>query len=156
MLLNSIASSDGARRNRTRVGRGMGSGLGKTCGRGHKGQKSRSGGFHKVGFEGGQMPIQRRLPKRGFNTNASKKKSRVSLGLSVLNKLAEENLKNDITILVMKKNHLIPKNTKILKFYKSEDFNNKKINFSNSNDIILSVGVKKQFEKNGNNSAFSQ
>ena len=66
MLLNSITSPDGARRNRTRVGRGMGSGLGKTCGRGHKGQKSRSGGFHKVGFEGGQMPIQRRLPKRGF------------------------------------------------------------------------------------------
>ena len=127
MLLNSITSPDGARRNRTRVGRGMGSGLGKTCGRGHKGQKSRSGGFHKVGFEGGQMPIQ----------------------------LSDENLKNDITILVMKENHLIPKNTKILKFYKSEDFN-KKINFSNSNDIILSAGVKKQFEKSGNNNALSQ
>ena len=69
--------------------------------------------------------------------------------------LSEENLKNDITILVMKENHLIPKNTKILKFYKSEDFN-KKINFSNSNDIILSAGVKKQFEKSGNNNALSQ
>ena len=156
MLLNSIASSDGARRNRTRVGRGMGSGLGKTCGRGHKGQKSRSGGFHKVGFEGGKMPIKRRLPKRGFNTDASKKKSRVSLRLSVLNKLTEENLKNDITILVMKENHLISRNTKILKFYKSEDFNNKKISFSDSNDIILSAGVRKQFKKNDNNSAFSQ
>ena len=155
MLLNSITSPDGARRNRTRVGRGMGSGLGKTCGRGHKGQKSRSGGFHKVGFEGGQMPIQRRLPKIGFNTDASKKIYQVSLRLSVLNKLSEENLKNDITILVMKENHLIPKNTKILKFYKSEDFN-KKINFSNSNDIILSAGVKKQFEKSGNNNALSQ
>ena len=155
MLLNSITSPDGARRNRTRVGRGMGSGLGKTCGRGHKGQKSRSGGFHKVGFEGGQMPIQRRLPKRGFNTDASKKIYQVSLRLSVLNKLSEKNLKNDITILVMKENHLIPKNTKILKFYKSQDFN-KKINFSNSNDIILSAGVKKQFEKSGNNNALSQ
>lgn len=155
MLLNSITSPDGARRNRTRVGRGMGSGLGKTCGRGHKGQKSRSGGFHKVGFEGGQMPIQRRLPKRGFNTDASKKMHQVSLRLSALNKLGEENLKNNITILIMKENHLIPKNAKILKFYKSEGFN-KKINFSNSNDIILSASVKKQFEQSGGNDALSQ
>ena len=66
MYLNSIKPADGAKKNKIRVGRGMGSGLGKTCGRGHKGQKSRAGGFHKIGFEGGQMPIQRRLPKRGF------------------------------------------------------------------------------------------
>jgi large subunit ribosomal protein L15 len=64
--LNSIAPAVGAKHPRRRVGRGIGSGLGKTAGRGHKGQKSRSGGFHKVGFEGGQMPLQRRLPKRGF------------------------------------------------------------------------------------------
>ena len=68
MRLNTIKPGEGSKKNRKRVGRGIGSGLGKTCGRGHKGQKSRSGGFHKVGFEGGQMPLQRRLPKRGFNS----------------------------------------------------------------------------------------
>lgn len=66
MRLNSIKPGAGSKKTARRVGRGMGSGLGKTCGRGHKGQKSRAGGFHKVGFEGGQMPLQRRLPKRGF------------------------------------------------------------------------------------------
>ncbi len=66
MQLNNIKAAEGAKHAKRRVGRGIGSGLGKTCGRGHKGQKSRSGGFHKVGFEGGQMPLQRRLPKRGF------------------------------------------------------------------------------------------
>lgn len=66
MQLNQIKPAAGATRAKRRVGRGIGCGLGKTCGRGHKGQKSRSGGFHKVGFEGGQMPLQRRLPKRGF------------------------------------------------------------------------------------------
>jgi large subunit ribosomal protein L15 len=66
MELNDIKPAEGSKKNRRRVGRGIGSGLGKTAGRGHKGQKSRSGGFHKVGFEGGQMPLQRRLPKRGF------------------------------------------------------------------------------------------
>ncbi len=66
MRLNQIKPAAGSTRARRRVGRGIGCGLGKTCGRGHKGQKSRSGGFHKVGFEGGQMPLQRRLPKRGF------------------------------------------------------------------------------------------
>ena len=66
MRLNTIQPAEGAKKAKKRVGRGIGSGLGKTCGRGHKGQKSRSGGFHKVGFEGGQMPLQRRLPKRGF------------------------------------------------------------------------------------------
>ena len=68
MFLNSIKPAAGAKHSKKRVGRGIGSGLGKTCGRGHKGQKSRSGGFHKVGFEGGQMPLARRLPKRGFNS----------------------------------------------------------------------------------------
>jgi large subunit ribosomal protein L15 len=64
--LNQIQPAEGSKHSKRRVGRGIGCGLGKTCGRGHKGQKSRSGGFHKVGFEGGQMPLQRRLPKRGF------------------------------------------------------------------------------------------
>jgi large subunit ribosomal protein L15 len=68
MELNAIKSADGAKHAKRRVGRGIGSGLGKTAGRGHKGQKSRAGGYHKVGFEGGQMPLQRRLPKRGFKS----------------------------------------------------------------------------------------
>lgn len=68
MRLNTLRPAEGSRPSGKRVGRGVGSGLGKTCGRGHKGQKSRSGGFHKVGFEGGQMPLQRRLPKRGFRS----------------------------------------------------------------------------------------
>src|ERR1700694_5357617 len=68
MELNTIQPADGAKHYKRRVGRGIGSGLGKTAGRGHKGQRARSGGFHKVGFEGGQMPLQRRLPKRGFNS----------------------------------------------------------------------------------------
>lgn len=66
MVLNQLKPGAGSKHAKRRVGRGIGSGIGKTCGRGHKGQKSRSGGFHKVGFEGGQMPLQRRLPKRGF------------------------------------------------------------------------------------------
>src|SRR5687768_13483821 len=78
MELNTIKPGSGARRPRRRVGRGIGSGLGKTAGRGHKGQKSRSGGFHKVGFEGGQMPLQRRLPKRGFFSHKRSEEVRLS------------------------------------------------------------------------------
>ena len=80
MKLNTIQPADGSTHAKRRVGRGIGSGLGKTCGRGHKGQKSRAGGFHKVGFEGGQMPLQRRLPKRGFVslTNARNVEVRLS------------------------------------------------------------------------------
>ena len=79
MRLNTIKPGEGSKKDRKRVGRGIGSGLGKTCGRGHKGQKSRSGGFHKVGFEGGQMPLQRRLPKRGFNSLTRARNYRVRL-----------------------------------------------------------------------------
>ncbi|HEY9200828.1 MAG TPA: 50S ribosomal protein L15 [Gammaproteobacteria bacterium] len=79
MQLNTLKPADGSRKQRKRVGRGIGSGLGKTCGRGHKGQKSRNGGFHKVGFEGGQMPIQRRLPKVGFNSRTAKYSAEVRL-----------------------------------------------------------------------------
>ena len=80
MKLNTIQPAEGSKHAKRRVGRGIGSGLGKTCGRGHKGQKSRAGGFHKVGFEGGQMPLQRRLPKRGFVslTNARNVEVRLS------------------------------------------------------------------------------
>jgi large subunit ribosomal protein L15 len=72
MRLNTLKPGDGSSKDRKRVGRGIGSGLGKTCGRGHKGQKSRAGGFHKIGFEGGQMPLQRRLPKMGFLSRKSR------------------------------------------------------------------------------------
>lgn len=79
MRLNTIKPAAGSKRAAKRVGRGIGSGLGKTCGRGHKGQKSRSGGFHKVGFEGGQMPLQRRLPKVGFRSRKAKYTAEVRL-----------------------------------------------------------------------------
>ena len=72
MRLNTLKPAAGSKKNSKRVGRGIGSGSGKTCGRGHKGQKSRSGGFHKIGFEGGQMPLQRRLPKVGFTSRKSR------------------------------------------------------------------------------------
>jgi large subunit ribosomal protein L15 len=80
MQLNSIKPASGAKHAKRRVGRGIGSGLGKTAGRGHKGQKSRAGGYHKVGFEGGQMPLQRRLPKRGFKSQSLEFKAEVTLG----------------------------------------------------------------------------
>ncbi|MES2771498.1 MAG: 50S ribosomal protein L15 [Pseudomonadota bacterium] len=103
MKLNTIAPADGAKHARRRVGRGIGSGLGKTAGRGHKGQKSRAGGFHKVGFEGGQMPLQRRLPKRGFVslTNARN----VEVNLSDLNRLSAD----EVTLLVLLEANLIPR-----------------------------------------------
>ena len=80
MELNTIKPAAGAKKNRKRVGRGVGSGLGKTAGRGHKGQKARAGGYHKVGFEGGQMPLQRRLPKRGFLATTIVKAAEVRSG----------------------------------------------------------------------------
>jgi large subunit ribosomal protein L15 len=88
MRLNTIKPAEGAKKTRRRVGRGMGSGLGKTCGRGHKGQKSRTGGKIQVGFEGGQMPIQRRLPKRGFRS--AMQKTMAEIRLNELNKVEGE------------------------------------------------------------------
>ncbi len=79
MKLNELSPAAGSKRSRKRVGRGAGSGVGKTAGRGHKGQKARSGGFHKVGFEGGQMPLQRRLPKRGFASRSARYNAEVRL-----------------------------------------------------------------------------
>tara|TARA_A100001015_G_scaffold306361_1_gene400507 strand:- start:5610 stop:6044 length:435 start_codon:yes stop_codon:yes gene_type:complete len=85
MKLNTLSPAEGSTSNRKRVGRGIGSGVGKTCGRGHKGQHSRSGGYHKVGFEGGQMPLQRRVPKFGFTSRKALKS--VELRLSELNQI---------------------------------------------------------------------
>ena len=79
MKLNELSPAQGSKKDRKRVGRGIGSGMGKTAGRGHKGQKARSGGFHKVGFEGGQMPLQRRLPKRGFASRTARYNAEVRL-----------------------------------------------------------------------------
>jgi len=101
MFLNTIQPSVGSSHAKRRVGRGIGSGLGKTCGRGHKGQKSRAGGFHKVGFEGGQMPLQRRLPKRGFKPISSLKTAVITL--SDLNKVGGK----EVDILTLKQNGLL-------------------------------------------------
>ena len=101
MFLNTIQPSVGSSYAKRRVGRGIGSGLGKTCGRGHKGQKSRAGGFHKVGFEGGQMPLQRRLPKRGFKPISSLKVAVITL--SDLNKVSGK----EVDILTLKQNGLL-------------------------------------------------
>jgi large subunit ribosomal protein L15 len=109
MFLNTLAPNEGEKQNRKRVGRGIGCGWGKTCGRGHKGQKSRSGGFSKVGFEGGQMPLQRRLPKVGFSSRVSIITSQVTL--SEIDKLEE----TEITIEVLKKHNLVTKNIKRVK-----------------------------------------
>lgn len=102
MLLNTIQPAEGAKKARRRVGRGIGSGLGKTAGRGHKGQKSRAGGFHKVGFEGGQMPLQRRLPKRGFKSLTAAQNAEVRL--SDLACVAVD----EIDVLVLKQAGLVP------------------------------------------------
>jgi len=102
MQLNNIQAAQGAKHSKRRVGRGIGSGLGKTAGRGHKGQKSRAGGFHKVGFEGGQMPLQRRLPKRGFVSLTRYDTAQVRL--SDLQKLPVDN----IDLLALKQAGVIP------------------------------------------------
>ena len=113
MELNSIKPSAGAKHAKRRVGRGIGSGLGKTAGRGHKGQKSRSGGYHKVGFEGGQMPLQRRLPKRGFKSHLLKFNAEITL--AALDKLGL----GEVDLLALKQAGLVPEIAKVVKVIKS-------------------------------------
>ncbi len=113
MELNCIKPADGAKHYKRRVGRGIGSGLGKTAGRGHKGQKSRAGGYHKVGFEGGQMPMQRRLPKRGFKSALLKFNAEVTL--TALNNLDA----SEIDILVLKQAGLVGELAKVVKVIKT-------------------------------------
>lgn len=113
MRLNSLAPSPGEKTAKKRVGRGIGSGLGKTAGRGHKGQTSRAGGFHKVGFEGGQMPLQRRLPKFGFSSRISLVSSEVRL--SELAKIDAD----VIDLAVLQAANIIPKNIKRVKVFAS-------------------------------------
>lgn len=109
MQLNTIKPAEGSKHQGKRVGRGIGSGTGKTCGRGHKGQKSRSGGFHKVGFEGGQMPLQRRLPKVGFRS----RKARYNVELR-LHELASVEA-DVVDMLALKAAHLIPQEAQRVK-----------------------------------------
>jgi large subunit ribosomal protein L15 len=109
MRLNTIKPAEGSKRDRKRVGRGIGCGQGKTCGRGHKGQHSRSGGYHKVGFEGGQMPLQRRLPKFGFRSRKSLTKAEVRL-----NELVLANV-DVVDIDALKAADIIPNNIKTVK-----------------------------------------
>ena len=113
MRLNTIKPAAGSKKARRRVGRGIGSGLGKTAGRGHKGQKSRSGGFHKVGFEGGQMPLQRRLPKRGFVSTTRYDTAEVRL--SDLAKLPV----TEIDLLALRAAGLVPTRAKTAKVIKA-------------------------------------
>jgi len=117
MELNSIKPAAGAKHAKRRVGRGIGSGLGKTAGRGHKGQKSRSGGYHKVGFEGGQMPLQRRLPKRGFKSQSLRFNAEISL--TALDHLGLE----AVDMLALKQAGLVGELAKVVKVIKSGQIN---------------------------------
>lgn len=113
MELNGIKPADGAKHYKRRVGRGIGSGIGKTAGRGHKGQKSRAGGYHKVGFEGGQMPMQRRLPKRGFKSHLLKFNAEVTL--SSLEQLGAA----EVDLVTLKQAGLVGELAKVVKVIKT-------------------------------------
>jgi len=113
MELNSIKPADGAKHYKRRVGRGIGSGIGKTAGRGHKGQKSRAGGYHKVGFEGGQMPMQRRLPKRGFKSHLLKFNAEVTL--TALEQLGAA----EVDLVTLKQAGLVGELAKVVKIIKT-------------------------------------
>jgi large subunit ribosomal protein L15 len=119
MQLNSIKAAAGAKHAKRRVGRGIGSGLGKTAGRGHKGQKSRAGGFHKVGFEGGQMPLQRRLPKRGFKSVTAQFNAEVTL--ADLQRLGAD----QVDLLSLKQAGLVGDQAKVVKVIKSGELSKK-------------------------------
>ena len=117
--LNTLKPAEGAKHARRRVGRGIGSGLGKTAGRGHKGQKSRTGGFHKVGFEGGQMPLQRRLPKRGFTSMGRHLSAEVRL--SDLERLSVD----EIDVLTLKQAGVVGQAVRYAKVIKSGELTRK-------------------------------
>ena len=119
MQLNSIKPAAGAKHAKRRVGRGIGSGIGKTAGRGHKGQKSRAGGYHKVGFEGGQMPMQRRLPKRGFKSQTLKYNGEVSL--TDLQRLDQD----EVDLVMLKAAGLVGQMIKHVKVIKSGELSRK-------------------------------
>jgi len=139
MRLNTISPANSSKNTPKRVGRGIGSGLGKTCGRGHKGQKARSGGYHKVGFEGGQMPLQRRLPKFGFSSKT--KRFVDEIRTSELNLLPSDS----VTLEILKDFGLVRKDTKVVKIILSSDVE-KAINV---NGVKCTAGAKKAIEAAG-------
>ncbi len=139
MYLNTISPAEGATHAPKRVGRGIGSGMGKTCCRGVKGQKSRAGGFHKVGFEGGQMPLQRRLPKRGFKSMTARFNAQVTL--SELNSLPIE----DVDVLALKQARLVSADAQTVKVIASGSLN-KALNLRG---IKVSKGAKEAIEAAG-------
>lgn len=139
MNLNTLAPAPGEKKDAKRVGRGIGSGLGKTCGRGHKGQKSRSGGFHKRGFEGGQMPLQRRLPKVGFSSRVSRTTAEVRLD-ALANIDAET-----VDLLALKAAGTVPENTLRVKVINSGEISTA----VNLKGIIATAGAKKAIEAAG-------
>src|SRR5437763_15400532 len=138
--LNTIQPAAGAKKARRRVGRGIGSGLGKTAGRGHKSQKSRSGGYHKVGFEGGQMPLQRRLPKRGFKSQSAKYNAEITL--SELERLGAA----EVDMLTLKQAKLIGELTKNVKVIKSGALT---IKVALSGGVLATAGAKAAIEAAG-------
>ncbi len=139
MQLNTIKPAAGAKKAPRRLGRGIGSGLGKTGGRGHKGQKSRAGGFHKVGFEGGQMPLQRRLPKRGFNSLTQADTARIRTSELAL---VEAEV---VDILVLKAAKLVPASAKAVKVYLSGEVAGK----VQVQGLLLTKGAKAAIESAG-------
>jgi large subunit ribosomal protein L15 len=139
MQLNTIKPAEGSTHAKRRVGRGIGSGLGKTAGRGHKGQKSRSGGFHKVGFEGGQMPLHRRLPKRGFTSRDQHLHAQVRL--SDLQNLPVD----EIDVQVLKQAGVIGQAVKFVKVFKSGELS-RKVSLQGMN---VTVGAKAAIEAAG-------
>ena len=139
MELNNLKPGEGAKKARRRVGRGIGSGLGKTAGRGHKGQKSRAGGFHKVGFEGGQMPLQRRLPKRGFKSPHVKYNAEVTL--AALQRLGAA----EVDLLTLKQAKLVSELVKNVKVIKSGELTIKVA----LNGIAATAGAKAAIEAAG-------
>ena len=139
MELNTIKPGAGSKHAKRRVGRGIGSGLGKTSGRGHKGQKSRSGGYHKVGFEGGQMPLQRRLPKRGFKSQSLKYNAEVTL--TDLQRLAAD----EVDMLTLKQAGLVGELAKVVKVIKSGELTKKVV----LKGIVATAGAKAAIEAAG-------
>ncbi len=139
MQLNTIKPASGAKHAKRRVGRGIGSGIGKTAGRGHKGQKSRAGGYHKVGFEGGQMPLQRRLPKRGFKSLTLRFNAEIRL--TDLERLTA----TDIDVLTLKQAGLVPELVRAVKVIAAGKLT-RKIALSG---IAVTVGAKAAIEAAG-------
>lgn len=139
MRLNTVKPGEGSKRDRRRVGRGIGSGLGKTCGRGHKGQKSRAGGFHKVGFEGGQMPLQRRLPKRGFVSLTAARN--VEVRLSELERLPVDEI--DLAVLIQA--GIVPARTLSAKVVRSGELKRK----ITLRGVLVTKGAKAAIEAAG-------